>query len=189
MDRERHVIPSSDADMTGCRHARFNSTNTDGEPTVVLLLGERTGDCEDVDEIVHNQRAALTTNVHLVVIAPQSASCLADGPGYTVTISDDVSQIARRFGVRQLPGLLLLDGTGHVVWTSASPAHASGAREVDLTRVSGRTSGAVTLGEIGTQGHVRDVHVAAPVETRERAESPAIDMCTDDSIVLDNFMA
>lgn len=183
------MIPSSNADMTGCRHARFNSTTTDGEPTVVLLLGERTGDCEDVDQMVHNQRAALTTNVHLIVIAPQSASCLAEGPGYTVTISDDVSQIARGFGVRQLPGLLLLDGTGHVVWTSASPAQASGARGAALTRVSGRTSGAVALGEIGTQGQVPDGQIAAPNESREQAESPSPDTCTDDAIFLDNFIA
>jgi len=180
------VIPSSDAAVTGGRHARFFPVNSNGAPTVVLLLGEGTVVGPDIDVMVHNLRASLSSNVHLVVIAPQSAAYLTAEPGYTVTISTDVSRLARGFGVQELPGSLLLDGAGHVVWTSGRPGNASGEWEPDPPTVSGRTSGAVALGEIGTQGRVQDAQHFAPAESDEQAQVGDVGTCTDALVILDN---
>lgn len=133
--------------MTGQGGARVDLTNPNGEPTVLLLLNGDALVCPEVGSMVRSQRATLSPKVNLLVICPQSVPCLETGEGYTVAVTKDVFRIARALGVPELPGSVLLDPAGSVLWTSDARLKVM---SIELNEMASpdRTSGAVGLGDI-----------------------------------------
>ncbi len=143
-------VHSSDPHLAEDGDAPIALTSENGQPTVVLLIDEASLVCPALADWMRNRRAALSSTVNMLVIVPRLVARMKSCPGVNIEISKSPITIARSLGVNQLPGSVLLDAMGDVLWRfgSFSVAQDPEAMQSLADMPSGRISGAVALGDI-----------------------------------------